>query len=333
MNSMKRPTRDDVARLSGVSSAVVSYVLNDGPRPVSEQTRQKVLAAVRELDYRPNSAARAFRLQKSNSIGLLVPDISNPFFAELARAVREEASTYGYALILNDSGSTSSIEQDQIRFIAERQPDGVIIIGRTAQTDLSPLRLNRIPAVALDATETTIDIPTISIDDYTASLSGIDHLKQHGHTRIAMIAGPGGSAAADARVQAWQDVTGLRPNSGLLMRSEHSREAGFAACRSLLDSTTDFTALFVASDIQAIGALRALHEAGRRIPEDCATLSFDGTQEARFATPPLSVIEQPLSVMAAQAVSTLLGNSEKRGEHIVVTHSLRPRASCGCSVL
>ena len=330
MASTKRPTRDDVARLSGVSSAVVSYALNNGPRPVSKQTRQRVLDAVQELGYRPNSAARAFRLQKSNSIGLLVPDISNPFFAELAQAVREAASAEGYALILNDSGSTSSIRQDQIRFIAERQPDGVIIIGRTAHTDLSPLRLNQIPTVSPDATETEIAIPTVSIDDYTASLSGIDHLRTHGHERIAMIAGPDGSAAADARVRAWEDATGLTAQSRFLTRSEYSRDAGFSACQSLLDSDLDFTAIFAASDIQAMGALRALHEAGRRIPEDCALLSFDGTQEARFATPPLTVIEQPLALMASQAVSLLFNESADRTDHVVVTHLLRTGASCGC---
>ncbi|WP_022867425.1 LacI family DNA-binding transcriptional regulator [Schaalia vaccimaxillae] len=331
MDLHKRPTRDDVARRAGVSSAVVSYVLNNGPRPVADCTRQKVLDAVKELKYRPNSAARAFRLQKSNSIGLLVPDISNPFFAELARAVREAASAYGCALILNDSGSTSSITQDQIRFISEHQPDGVIIIGRTAQTNLEALRTNHIRCVALDAAQTDTHIPTVSINNYVGALSGIEHLLQHGHDQIAMIAGSDRSIAADARIQAWHDATGIPITSPLLKRSDYSREGGLRACQELLESGLEFTALFVASDIQAVGALRALHEASIAVPRDCAIVSFDGTQEARFTTPPLTVIEQPLTTMAERALALLFENSKEKLSSVIVEHSLSIRDSCGCS--
>lgn len=331
MDSKKRPTRNDVARLSGVSSAVVSYVINDGPRPVADRTRQKVLAAMEELGYRPNSTARAFRLQKTYSIGLLVPDISNPFFAELAREISEQATARKHAVFLNDSSNASLIEEKQIQFIADRQPDGVLVMGRTKQTDLTPLTSINIPVVAMDsAHNSTESISSVSINDYEAMTIGLQHLIDHGHTQIALITGLRGLPASDARLHAWHDITRLPIDSPLSVHAPYTRQGGFEACVKLLDSNTQFTALFAASDIQAIGALRALTSRGIQVPTECAVLSFDGTQEAEFSNPPLSVIQQPIQFIAKTALELLLDHPQTR-KQILAAHTLLLRESCGCT--
>jgi len=325
-------TRDDVARRAGVSSAVVSYVLNNGPRPVAESTRQRVLEAVSELNYRPNAAARAFRLQRTSSFGLLVPDISNPFFAELAKAVQDSALSHGYAVVFTDTENDPAREADQIRFLANRQVDGALMIGQTPSADLSPFTDARVPLVTFDRFEGDRDVPTVVIDDYVAAHEGVEHLRSHGHTRIAYLGGPADLPAARARRRAWMDVVAPLGVSvdDLAVEGEFSRAGGYRAAKELLTRNTGSTALFVSTDTQSVGALRALGEAGMRVPEDLAMLSFDGTQEAEFSSPPLSVIRQPLETMAATAVGLLLnGDARSDGIHRVVPHQLLLRASCG----
>ncbi len=325
-------TRNDVARLSGVSTAVVSYVLNNGPRPVAEATRQRVLDAMAELNYRPNATARALRLRKTSTLGLLVPDISNPFFAEFAKAVQDAAFPRGYAVTYADTESDHEREREQIRSLADRQVDGVLMIGRTPRADLTPFSEAAIPIVVFDRFEGDRDVPTVVIDDYLAARAGVEHLRSHGHERIALIGGPDEIPAARARHRAWAEVVapwGEAP-AELFVASGFSRTGGYRAAHELLARDVAPTAVFISSDIQAIGALRAFAEAGVRVPDDLAVLSFDGTQEADFSSPPLSVIRQPLETMAATALGLLLDDdSRAAGIHRVVPHALVLRSSCG----
>lgn len=324
-------TRDDVARLSGVSSAVVSYVVNDGPRPVAAHTRQRVLEAMRELGYRPNAAARAFRLQKTHMLGLLVPDISNPFFGEFAKAVQIASSPRGYALMFADTENSTAKEAEQIQFLADRQPDGVMAIARTKQTDISPLLSRGIPVVAFDRFEGDGLLPTVTIDNYLGARDGVAHLQGHGHTKVALLAGPQDTQAGHARMRGWRDVAGTGADSASLhVTGDFSREAGYSAMRELLDRGVDFTALFVSSDIQAIGALRALAESGLDVPRDLAVVAFDGTRETEYSHPPLTVVRQPLELLAETALDLLLDPENAQGIHQVVPHELVLRSSCGC---
>lgn len=328
----KAATRDDVARHAGVSSAVVSYVLNDGPRPVAEATRRRVLDAVSALNYRPNAAARAFRLQRTSTLGLLVPDISNPFFAELAKAVQDRALERGYAVVFAGTENDPEREAKQIRFLAGRQVDGALIIGQTPGVDLSPFADAQVPFVTFDRFDGDRDTPTVVIDDYLATRVGVEHLLGHGHTRIAYIGGTPNLPAARARRRAWADVVAALGSdlTELAEEGAFSRAGGYRAAKSLLARRTGATALFVATDTQSVGALRALNEAGLRVPDDVAMLSFDGTEEAEFSSPPLSVIRQPLDTMASTALDLLLDPDARAGGiHRVVPHQLILRASCG----
>lgn len=326
-------TRAAVALRANVSTAVVSYVLNNGPRPVAPATRERVLRAIEELGYRPNAVARALKLRRTETIGLVVPDNSNPYFAELAKAIEDRAYLAGYALVLGNSSNDAKREAAQLRTIGERQVDGLLFIGSSPHADLSQLHDSGIPVVLLDRTSDDYAFPSVVVDNRAGARAGTEHLIRHGHRRVACIAGPTDIPAAEEREAGWRQA--LRAHriarGGVLERAPFTREGGYLAARRLLSLSERPTAIFASSDLQGIGALRACHEARLRVPTDIALLAFDGTQEAEYTTPPLSVVCQPIEQIAATAIQILLGVEGTDGQrHIVLEPSLVLRASCGC---
>lgn len=323
-------TRRDVARLAGVSTAVVSYVTNGGPRPVAAGTRQRVLDAIAELGYHPNSSARALRLGRTHTLALLVPAITNPFFAELAGELQRAAHAAGYALQFADVGSGMDRADEQISALIERQVDGIMTIGLDAEIDLAPALDRGIAVVALDRFAHKADVPTVAIDDRSAAADGVRHLVEHGHSRIAMLAGPRGAPASEARVQGWAqalDAT-LSDLGDLLFHAEFSHERGREAAREVLERATGATALFVASDIQAVGVVHELNTRGIDVPDELALMGFDGTPESAYCWPSLSTVRQPVETMADTALAMVTG--ARPSAHHVVEHAVVARSSCGC---
>lgn len=326
-------TRAAVAVRANVSPAVVSYVLNNGPRPVASATRERVLRAIEELGYRPNAVARALKLRRTETIGLVVPDNSNPYFAELAKAIEDLAYAAGYALVLGNSSNDAERESAQLRTISQRQVDGLLFIGSSPHTDLSQLHDDGIPVVLLDRTSDDYAFPSVVVDNRAGARAGVTHLIRHGHRRVACIAGPADLPAANEREAGWREA--LRAHriarSGVLERAPFSREGGYLAAHRLLGLPDRPTAIFASADLQGIGALRACHEAGLSVPDDVALLGFDGTQESEYTTPPLSVVSQPIGEIAAKSIEILLGGGgATTPAHIVVPPSLVLRRSCGC---
>jgi LacI family transcriptional regulator len=331
-----RATRNDVARLAGVSTAVVSYVLNNGPRPVAAATRERVLAAMRELNYRPNAAARALTLQKTNVLGLLVPDVSNPFFAEFGRTVHNQAFARGYALIVGDTGSDPERESSQIHSMLEREVDGLLIFGIQDVGLVELLTGSDVPLVSMDWQLVDQPVATVMVDDYRASRDAVAHLASHGHTRIGYIGGPEHLLVSRDRYRGWNDEMRARfPDldlTGLAYSSLHTREGGYEVARRILAEGDRPTALFIGADIQAVGALRACHEAGVQVPQELAIISFDGTKESEYSNPPLSSVKLPIDEMAARALDKVLAVEGAGVDvHSVVQHTLLLRESCGCT--
>ena len=327
----EKVTRATVARHANVSTAVVSYVLNDGPRPVAASTRERVLKAVQELGYRPNAIARALKLRRTKTVGLIVPDNSNPYFAELAKAIEDAAYARGYALILGNSSNDPQREAAQLRTLSERQVDGLLIISASAHPDLTVFRDDGIPLVLLDRAGHSLDYPSVVVDNIAGTAEGVEHLIQHGHSRIGCLAGPKDVPAAIERETGWRKTLKRHklPTSRLLVRSEFTRHGGYDGMRKLLHQNP--TAIFASSDLQGVGALRAANEAGLNVPRDLALLTFDGTQESEFTTPPLSVVRQPITQIATEAVNLMLsGEKSRRNEQRVLIHELKLRQSCGC---
>ncbi|WP_328990474.1 LacI family transcriptional regulator [Kribbella sp. NBC_01245] len=344
-------TRNDVAQYAGVSTAVVSYVVNDGPRAVSPRTRDRVLEAIRVLGYRPNAAARALKVGSTRTFGLVMPDGGNPLYAELAKAVEKEAATRGYVVLQTNTDSDPAVEKRKISDLLARQVDGLILAtptGEPGATELAELNDSGIPVVALNR---PVRGTTSICPEYRAGARlGVEHLIGHGHERIGLVMGIERSAWSPERELGWRDAlvaAGLP--EGPIARAEFSRQGGYDAGRQLLTTTNPPmpvkqakvakllkaterpTAIFVSSDLQAVGVLRALHEAGLDVPGEMAVVAFDGTAESEFSWPPLSVVRQPLEAVAQKAVSRLLDEVDEPVEAFTYPTELVLRASCGCN--
>ncbi|MFC7622429.1 LacI family DNA-binding transcriptional regulator [Microlunatus sp. GCM10028923] len=328
-------TRADVARAAGVSPALVSYVLNGGPRPVSAEARERVLAAVAELNYRPNRIARALRENRTHSIAMLMPDHRNPHFGELAQAVEDEAFRNDYMLIIGTADNQTERESAYLRAFVDRQVDGLLLISAASHPDVSMLDEVRLPVVLLDRAPQGTGFSSVVIDNRTAAAEAVDHLLSHDRRNPVCLAGPAEIDAVQERVAGWQDaldragMTAAAP-----VHTSFSSEGGYRAMRELITAGRAFDAVFATSDAQAIGAIAACAEAGLRVPDDLAVVAFDGTEAGRYGQPPLTSVDQDVAALARTALETLVGLS--RREHTEAVHRvLRPRLrigrSCGCT--
>lgn len=323
------PTRKDVARLAGVSTAVVSYVVN-GSKNVSPATEAKVRDAIAALGYRPNAAARALKLGSSEMLGMVIPDATNPFFAALTHAVEVAAAERGYALLIANSAGSLAAERRHLGNFAGRRLDGVFLSSVLFEPDLRDLESADIPAVLLNHSTESPGFASVGVDLGRGARAAVEHLVQHGHRRIGLIMGTNTGGNLDAREVGWR--TGLEDAglpAGPVMRGPFSREAGYQAGRWLLNEADRPTAVFASSDLLAVGLLLAMHEAGVRIPEDLAIVSFDGSPEAEYSWPPLSTLAQPVEAMARAAVAALIDSADPKRNRIFPAELIR-RSSCGC---
>jgi LacI family transcriptional regulator len=327
MPESSRATRADVARYAGVSPAVVSYVLNDGPRNVASATRERVLNAVSVLGYRPNPIARALKTESTRTIGLLIPDIANPLFAELANRIEEEADLKGLGVLLTTSRGESATEREQVRTLIDRRVDGLIILSASSDPDVTQARSS--PVVVLDRAEAIPGVNTVGVDYEAATVRGVDHLIWHGHTRIGFIGGSDGSSTTQARERGW--LAALRNHQlpeGPSVRTEYTRRGGYEAARRILALDVPPTAIFVASDLHAVGVMHAFNELGVQVPHEIAVVNFDGSIESEYTWPPLTVMRQPLEAIAESAVAGLAAGIGP--SHTVQPAELIIRQSCGC---
>ncbi|MCJ1715572.1 LacI family DNA-binding transcriptional regulator [Curtobacterium sp. VKM Ac-2922] len=324
----RKPTRRDVARLAGVSDAVVSYTLNGGA-PVAADTRRRVLAAVAELGYRPNQAARALRSGSARTLVLAVPDaqdpvFSNPFFAEFAAAIESVARARGY--VLSTTATTFAPDGLRTRFeeFAARMVDGVLVLssGVADRTAIDPVGL---PWVDLNVTGGRPGVASVGADLRGGAEQATEHLLGHGRTRVAFV---GQLDTREPRHAGWRATCGrwgVPP--GRVYDGGYTREGGYVAGLQIADEPDPPDAVFAASDRTAVGLLRAFHERGVRVPEDVAVVAFDGSWEAEYTWPPLSTLRQPVESMAEAAVRGLLDGSPPT--HHEFPAELIIRASCG----
>jgi LacI family transcriptional regulator len=313
-------TRNDVAEYAGVSTAVVSYVVNEGPRKVAPETRNRVLEAIRVLGYRPNATARALRMGTTRTFGLITPDGGNPLFAELAKAIDKAAAARGYVVLQTSADGDPATERAKIAELLARQVSGLLLVAPTEDPELTDAE---VPAIALNRVLPTISSVRPAYRE--GARQGVEHLIGHGHRTIGLVVGGDGHSERELGWRDALDAAGLP--EGPIARTTFSRKGGYLAAQSLLPARP--TAIFASSDLQAIGVLRALHESGLRVPEDIAIAAFDGTPETEYAWPPLTVVRQPLEELAREAVRRLI-EGEESVEALTFPTDLILRRSCGC---
>ncbi|WEV41865.1 LacI family DNA-binding transcriptional regulator [Bifidobacterium sp. ESL0682] len=331
----RRPTRDDVAKKAGTSTAVVSYVINNGPRPVSKATREKVLRAIRETGYRPNTVAQSLASGNSETFALLVPDMTNPFLAQLARALGHECLLNNKTLLLGDAEDNAQHEVELLEAFQRQQVAGLVWYGVDQPLPLEVIRHFPRTAVLLNQPEAAE--PTaqqdgrrirVTIDEYQQAYMATEHLASHHRRHIAIVMGPTTRLNSRERLRGWKDAlhkAGLEPGQEIV--TPYSREGGFEATSALHD---DVDAVFTANTLQAIGLLAGLAEQGRTVPDDIAVATMNATDAARYLVPSLTSVQLPSSSLAVSIIHELLGEEHSADDTISAAPLLIRRHSCGC---
>jgi LacI family transcriptional regulator len=326
----------EVARRAGVSVSTVSHVIN-GTRFVRAQTREAVLDAVRDTGYVPNTVARALMTARSQSIGLIMTVITNPYFTEVVQGVDDEVVRNRYSLLLGDSHDDPDRELRVLHDLHQRRVEGIIIAASgDSRAALRYAREQSIPTVLIDRmADVTFD--QVGTENVEATALLVRHLADLGHRRIALVAGLEGLATTKERLTGYR--LGLR-RSGLglipelVAAGDSAAEPARRAVAGLLALGTPPTALVVGNNYMTIGAMRALREAGLTIPDDMALVAFDDFEWADLFTPRLTTIAQPCREMGASAVRLLLSQITDPGwtpRSIRLAAQFVHRESCGCS--
>ncbi len=327
-----RVTIADVAHLAGVSTMTVSRVIN-GKSDVRSSTRARVLRAIAQLEYRPSQAARSLTTRRSHTVGLLVPDITNPFFPAIVRGAEDVAWAEGYAVSLTNTVEDMARERAAIEHFDAHRVDGLIVCSaRLPDPELAQLLVRHPACVLLNRTvPTAARASSLEVDDALGTRLAVAHLIATERRRIGLLAGPQRSASSQRRRAGYREglaAGGLGWQHDLIQDTEPSEAAGHEAMRALLDRRPDLDAVVAYNDVVALGALAALEEARRRVPEDVALVGCDDVRLASVVTPALTTLRIDTYALGRQAAEMLF--ERIRGEpprRVVVAPELVVRAS------
>ncbi|RXT05285.1 LacI family DNA-binding transcriptional regulator [Ammoniphilus sp. CFH 90114] len=328
-------TIHDVAKLANVSIATVSRVTSN-ENNVNEKTKERVMKAMEELGYKPNSAARTLRMAQSNIIVVLMINIKNPFFAEFIRGIEDVAREAGYYLLIGSTDGEADKEKEYIDLILENRVDGVILTtaGIDVNSTIEKIHQNSPIVLAFDYIPDP-DIPSISIDNESASRKITNHLISLGHRRIAHITGDMRRLQSQTRLSGYKQALyqhGIPVEESLIQEGGYQFEDGYLAAQKLLSFEKLPAAIYGGNDNVAIGALKAVQDAGLRVPEDIAVVGFDDVEMSSFTTPRLTTIHQPRFEIGKRAMEFLLKKIKQEKidrPHIILEDHLVVRESCG----
>ncbi len=315
MAKARQPTIKDVARLAGVSKTTVGRVVNGEYQRVAEGTRERVLAAIAMLGYERNIVASSLRTDQTLMVALSIPDITNPFWPEVARGVQDTCEAHGYTVALLNSDWDARREIAHLQTVRRNRFDGLLI--NPIHIANAELRALKTPTVLLGSGETFPDFDSVGGDSAGAVTLALEHLIALGHTRIGLIAGISQRNRPDTRYQGYVDMLlrhGLPFDQTLVVRCSYSQAEGAAAMRQLLDLAHPPTAVLAGNDILAIGALIAAREAGLIVPDDLSIIGIDDIQAASTVSPPLTTVAKPKYEIGVQAANLLL--KRIRGERL-----------------
>jgi len=327
----------DVAKLAGVSTTTVSHILN-GTRYVSDELKERVQKAIDELGYRPNSLARGLRKGESKTIGLIVPDNSNPFFADMLRQIERIGYANGYSVILCNTDGDTEKETCYTNVLIAQHVDGIIFISTTSSVE--PLEelinSNEIPVIIIDRDIDLKATDVILVDNFQGGYDATQYLISLGHSRIACITGPSMVTASADRVhgyiKAMQDAS-LPIGEDWVITGNFHVDGGEEGIRRILQMDPRPTAVFACNDMMALGVLRGLRNSGLSVPGDLSLIGFDDISLASIVSPALTTISQPIDQISAKAIELLFNRIHKQkneysNERIVLPTKLIVRDTC-----
>ena len=303
-------TRDDVARRAGVSPSTVSYVINNGPRPVSDAAKTRVLQAVKELGYRPNAVARNLRRQRTSILGLVIPDIINPYFAQVAQGIEAVAFERDYTVIFCHTKYSRDQELKYFDQLFVERAAGVLWVPATGDPEPAHRLVEYgLPVVMMDRVLEGIRVPAVVADNYRGGFLATEHLIALGHRRIGCIARPVLLSHSQERIQGYQaalEKHGIPLDDRLIAAGGYRLENGYEAIQYLLGLDQPPTAVFTYNDIMAIGAIRALRERGLHVPRDFSVVGYDDIPDAAYSCPALTTVRQAKYEMGLKGIELLL---------------------------
>lgn len=304
-------TIQEVARLAGVSTASVSHVLN-GTRFVSPVTRAAIEAAIAKLDYQPSAVARGLSTRQTRAIGVVIADVTAPFFARLLRAVEDLLTTAGYSTVVMNTYEDATREARALDALRQRRVDGIVITPTGApQEAYSGLTADGCPLVFVERMPPGAHGALAAIDNYAAAAECVAYLDELGHSRVSLLALDDATTAVSARTEGFEHARhklGLDLDPRLLVPIGHSYEAAREAVEELLAMDQPPTAIIAGNHGASVGALRAIRQAGLRIPEDVSVIVFDNSPWTEVTAPPLTAVTKPIDELAQWSVAQLLGS-------------------------
>lgn len=329
------PTIADVAQKAGVSIATVSRVIN-GVTPVSAKTAERVHAAIHELSFVPHSAARMLASRRTNTIGLLLPEISGAFFSPMLRGIEAAAREAGFNLLIHTTDEPHRTPHAR-RPLGEHNTDGLLVFTDSLDdSELARLHKTGLPLVLMHQSSEQLNIPTITIENKDGAVRIVDHLIEvHDRHRIVYMRGPARHEDSVWRERGYcesLEAHGLSIDPVLFVDGSFNREIARDSIIDLISQKVDFDAVFCGDDDSALGALTALHESNRLIPDDVAVVGFDDVPFAPFLSPPLTTVRAPIEQVGVEAVKQLvrLIRGEQADQLTLLPTELVIRKSCGC---
>ena len=323
----------DVALHAGVSVTTVSHVVN-GTRFVSETARQRVEEAVRELGYVPSAVARSLKHNTTRTFGMIIPNNSNPYFAEIIRGVEDRCFAAGYNVILCNSNDDPERQAGYLRVLAEKRIDGLVLVvtgsDAIARATLGGINM---PLVVLDREVSGVSGDLVEVNHVLGSQMATRYLLELGHPRVACISGPPGLSPSSQRRAGWKDAlekAGVERTESDLARGDFTARGGYLAMQALLKRRPRPTAVFACNDLMAFGALTAAREAGIDVPQQLSIVGFDDIDLAAFSAPPLTTVAQPkqqIGTVAADLLLDRVSSARTDNRQMILDPELRIRAS------
>jgi LacI family transcriptional regulator len=327
-------TIKDIAKAAKVSKAAVSYVINDKPG-VSDETRERILKIMKDLNFRPNAAARGLAGLSTETLGLVIPDITDMFYASIVRGVENAANKLGYTLNLSTTHALPERERKAVEAFTSGRVDGVVLMTYFLDEQfLKELKTGRIPFVTIDNPFLNAAFYSVTVDNEEAGYQATKFLTGLGHRRIAYLNGKSGSNDNALRLAGYKRAlieAGIPFRAGMTKNGEFERAKGYEATIKLLQMGEPPTAIFAANDQMALGALGAALEHGLEVPRDLSIIGVDDIEAAALVDPPLTTIKQPTYEMGETAVKLLMGilkGEEQAERKVLLRTQLVERRSC-----